>query len=244
MVFRNPCGHGDSVTVTCPGARDAGTVGLCFQLNWSDMRFWPRRFAVNTAPAGSAIAWVPAGVVDTFPPPLPHAPHVPLPYKHVPEFAVPDPNSPAGTSPVIRSAFATDALSTYCFVDACNGAVGFPLSVSGPVRVPPAVGKKFPAPTFATDVSTYALFATSPVPSGAGTLGATAKDLVPEIVSAPLKCTTELSFAFVASAVFTYCIDTGAAAVPDPGVVRTAARFAGEVVGTTQYSVRTSPGPN
>jgi hypothetical protein len=51
-----------------------------------------------------------------------------------------------------------------------------------------------------------------------------------------------LSFAFAASAVFTYCIETGCAAVPDPGVVRTSASVAGELVGTTQYSVRTSLG--
>jgi hypothetical protein len=53
-----------------------------------------------------------------------------------------------------------------------------------------------------------------------------------------------LSFAFAASAEFTYCIETGCAADPDPGVVRTPARFAGDVVGTSQYSVFTSPGPN
>jgi hypothetical protein len=88
------------------------------------------------------------------------------------------------------------------------------------------------------------LFATSPVWVGAGTLGAVAKTFAPPIVSDPFKCTTELSFAFVASAVFTYCIETGCAAVPVPGVVRTVARFAGEVVGTTQYSVRTSAGPS
>jgi hypothetical protein len=42
----------------------------------------------------------------------------------------------------------------------------------------------------------------------------------------------------------TYCIETGCAAVPVPGVVRTIARFAGEVVGTIQNSVLTSAGPS
>jgi hypothetical protein len=36
-----------------------------------------------------------------------------------------------------------------------------------------------------------------------------APDLLPLIVSVPLKCTTALSFAFVANAEFTYCADTG-----------------------------------
>lgn len=53
---------------------------------------------------------------------------------------------------------------------------------------------------------------------------------------------TEPSSALVASAEFTYCIDTGCAASPDPGVVFTVANFAGDVVGTTQYSVFTSSG--
>ena len=39
---------------------------------------------------------------------------------------------------------------------------------------------------------------------GDGTLGEVAKLFVPLIVSAPLKCTTALSSAFVASAEFTY----------------------------------------
>src|SRR5947209_11759200 len=105
MVFRNPCGHGLSVTVTVPAPSDAGVVGFCFQLNWSAIRFCPMRFDVNTAPAGSAIAWLVAGLVETLPLPLPQAPHVPLPYKQVPEFAVPVPNSAPGTTPEIRSAF-------------------------------------------------------------------------------------------------------------------------------------------
>jgi hypothetical protein len=88
------------------------------------------------------------------------------------------------------------------------------------------------------------LFVTAPVPTGVGTFGDAANVLLPVTVSVPLKWTTALSFAFVASAVFTYCSDAGGAAVPDPGVVRTCASVAGELVGTTQYSVRTSPGPN
>jgi hypothetical protein len=85
--------------------------------------------------------------------------------------------------------------------------------------------------------------ATWPVPAGAGTFGALANVFVPLIVSGPFKCTTEPSSALVASTAFTYCIDTGCAANPDPGVVRTVARFAGEFVGTIQYSVFTCPGP-
>src|ERR1039457_1001391 len=106
------------------------------------------------------------------------------------------------------------------------------------------LGKKFPAPTFDTDWSTYALFATCPVLVGAGTLGAAANIFAPLIVSVPLKCTTALSSAFVASSEFTYCMETGCPATPEPGVVRTPARFAGDVVGTTQYSVFTWPGPS
>jgi hypothetical protein len=75
-------------------------------------------------------------------------------------------------------------------------------------------------------------------------LGGVEKILVPVTVSVPDKCTTALSFAFPISAVFTYCMETGCAAVPVPGVVLTCASVAGEIVGTTQYSVRTSPGPN
>ncbi len=78
---------------------------------------------------------------------------------------------------------------------------------------------------------------------GAGTFGAAANVFVPLIVSAPFKCTTALSSAFVASPELAYCIETGCPATPDPGVVRTAAKFAGDVVGTIQYSVRSSPGP-
>jgi hypothetical protein len=88
------------------------------------------------------------------------------------------------------------------------------------------------------------LFATSPVFTGTGTFGGVENVFSPVMVSAVFKCTTALSFAFVASSEFTYCIDTGAEAIPDPGVVRTAAKFAGDVVGTTQYSVFTSPGPS
>src|SRR5271169_40874 len=94
------------------------------------------------------------------------------------------------------------------------------------------------------DESTYPLFVTSPEFTGVGTFGGTTKLLAPVTVSVPVRWTTALSFAFAASSVFTYWIETGCAAVPDPGVVRTSARVAGELVGTTQYSVRTSPGPN
>jgi hypothetical protein len=88
------------------------------------------------------------------------------------------------------------------------------------------------------------LFATSPDPTGAGTFGAAENVFVPVIVSVPARCNTALSLAFVASAEFTYCIETGCPTSPDPGVVRTICRFAGDVVGTTQYSVFTSPGPS
>jgi len=88
------------------------------------------------------------------------------------------------------------------------------------------------------------LLAICPALDGAGTLGALANVFAPFIVSDPFKCTTELSSAFVANAEFTYCIDTGCAASPDPGVMRTVAKLAGEVLGTTQYSVFTCPGPS
>src|ERR1700722_11416214 len=133
--------------------------------------------------------WLPAGAVETFrvPPPLSQAPHVPFPNRQVPPFAVPDPNSAAGTSPAIRSAFDPNAVSTYSFGAACNGATGFPFNVSEPVIVPPATGRKFPAPTVPTAVSTYALFATSPVFTGAGTFGESAKLFNPVTVSSPVK---------------------------------------------------------
>ncbi len=89
------------------------------------------------------------------------APNVPLPSRQFSPDAVPLPNSFVGTNPVTKSAFAAPAASTYCFAAACSGAVGFPLNVSGPVIAPPAVGKKFPAPTVAIEESTYALFAIS-----------------------------------------------------------------------------------
>jgi hypothetical protein len=79
---------------------------------------------------------------------------------------------------------------------------------------------------------------------GAGTFGELLKVLVPAIVSVPLTWTTASSFAFVASAEFTYCIDTGCPANPDPGVVRTVANVAGDAVGTIQNSVFTCPGPS
>jgi hypothetical protein len=79
---------------------------------------------------------------------------------------------------------------------------------------------------------------------GAGTLGAAANVFAPLIVSVPPKCTTALSFALLASSEFTYCIETGWPAIPDPGVIRTAARFAVDVVGTIQYSVLVCPGPS
>jgi hypothetical protein len=82
------------------------------------------------------------------------------------------------------------------------------------------------------------------VPVGAGTFGALANVFVPLIVSSPLRCTTLLSFAFAASSEFTYCIETGCPATPDPGVVRTVARFAVAAAGTTQYSVFVCPGPS
>src|SRR5580658_5704574 len=201
------------------------------------MRFCPMRFAVNTAPAGSAIACVALGVVLTFP----HAPQVWLPYKHTPGLVVPVPNSLVGTRPDTRSAFVASPVSTYCFGAACNAATGLPLDVSGPVIDPPATGTKLPAPTLLTALSTYPLFATAPEFAGVGVFGTAVKLFVPVIVSAVARCTTALSFAFPASAVLTYCIETGCAAVPDPGVVRTVARFAGDVVGTSQYSVRVVP---
>src|ERR1700733_11699548 len=100
--------------------------------------------------------WLAAGAVETFPvpPPLPQAPHVPFPNKQVPPFAVPDPNSAAGTNPAIRSAFEANAVSTYSFEAACNGATGSAFNVSDPVIVPPPTGRKFPAPTVPTAVST------------------------------------------------------------------------------------------
>ena len=74
---------------------------------------------------------------------------------------------------------------------------------------------------------------------GAGTVGEVENVFVPLIVSVPARCTT------LASSEFTYCIDTGCVASPDPGVVRTAARFTAVVeTGTSQYSVFTSPGPS
>ncbi len=85
------------------------------------------------------------------------------------------------------------------------------------------------------------MFATCPVLVGTGTLGAAANVFAPLIVSVPSKCTTALSFAFVASSESTYCIETGCPAVPDPSVIRTAARFGGDVVGTTQSSLLTLP---
>src|SRR5450432_3627814 len=155
----------------------------------------------------------------------------------------PVPNSLAGTNPEIRSDFDASPTSTYCFVAAWFADAGFPGSVIGPVIVPPAVGRKIPDPTLVTEASTYALFATCPVLVGVGTLGAVENVFAPMIVSVPARCTTALSFAFVASDEFTYCSETACPATPAPGVVRTAARFAGDVVGTTQYSVLTCPGP-
>ena len=83
------------------------------------------------------------GLVETFPvpPPLAHAPHVPFPSRQLPAFAVPLPNSFAGTTPETKSAFDVSPRSTYCFGAACNGAEGFPGRVSGPVSAPPAIGK-------------------------------------------------------------------------------------------------------
>jgi hypothetical protein len=71
----------------------------------------------------------------------PHGPHAPLPSRQFSDDAVPLPNSLVGTSPPTKSAFAATDASTYCFAAACNGAVGFPLNVKGPVIAPPAVGK-------------------------------------------------------------------------------------------------------
>src|SRR5580700_188576 len=119
----------------------------------------PARLLVeNCVPTGCVMFWLtPAtGFVETFPvpPPLPHVPHVPFPSRQVAPFAVPVPNSLAGTSPEIKPAVVLSPRSTYCFVAACSGAAGFDGSVIGPVIVPPAVERKVPAPTLETDVST------------------------------------------------------------------------------------------
>jgi hypothetical protein len=63
---------------------------------------------------------------------------------------------------------------------------------------------------------------------------------VPAIVSAPLTCTTLASLALPATALSTYCRDTIWESVPDPGVARTAPIVVGDVVPTSQYSVRTT----
>src|SRR5579863_3895731 len=202
-----------------------------------------RLLTENWVPSGCAIVWLLAGFVERFPPPLPHDAHVPLPSRQVPEFATPVPSSFAGTKPEIKSDFDASPKSTYCFVAAWFAAAGFPGSVIGPVIVPPAVGRYTPATTFDTALSTYPLFVTCPVLVGAGTLGGDVKVFDPLIVSVPARCTTALSFALVANDEFTYCSETACPATPAPGVARTAARFAGEVAGTTQYSVLTCPGP-
>ena len=49
---------------------------------------------------------------------------------------------------------------------------------------------------------------------GAGTFGGVEKLFVPVTVSLPERCTTALSFAFPATAVFTYWIDAAGTAVP------------------------------
>src|SRR5450631_193838 len=105
-----------------------------------------RLFVENCVPTGCVMFWLTpvVGFVDTFPvppPPLPQAPHVPFPNKQLPAFAVPEPNSFAGTIPEIRSALVVSPWSTYDFVDAWSGATGEPGSVIGPDIVPPAVGK-------------------------------------------------------------------------------------------------------
>src|SRR6266567_5157583 len=117
-----------------------------------------RLFVENCVPTGCVMFWlmpVP-GFVETFPvpPPPPHAPHVPFPRRQLPDVALPDPNSFTGTSPEIKLAFDVSPRSTYCFDAACSGATGSPGSVIGPNIVPPAVGRKFPAPTVDTDRST------------------------------------------------------------------------------------------
>src|ERR1700727_276325 len=105
-----------------------------------------RLFVENCVPAGCAILWLAAGFVERFPDPVPppHAPHVPddpFPTRQLPVLAVPVPNSAAGTTPVTRSAFAANPVSTYSFVVACIGAEGSAGSVIGPLIVPPAVGR-------------------------------------------------------------------------------------------------------
>jgi hypothetical protein len=76
---------------------------------------------------------------------------------------------------------------------------------------------------------------------GVGTAGGAANCFAPWITSAPARCTTTASAARLATAASTYCFDTSPFAAPVPGVVRTAAIVAGEVVGTDQYSRRTVP---
>jgi len=57
----------------------------------------------------------------------------------------------------------------------------------------------------------------------------------------PTDATAESTYALLtAIALSTYCFDTGGDAVPDPGVARTALIVVGEVVPTSQYSVRTT----
>src|SRR5215470_7604451 len=106
----------------------------------------------------------------------------------------------------------------------------------------PALLTNDPPPEVVTAESTYALFAASLACNGAGNCGEIVNCLAPEIVSLPLRCTTELSSAFADNAVSTYCLLTGAWALPPkPKTVRTLAIVVGEVVGTDQYSVFTVP---
>jgi hypothetical protein len=65
------------------------------------------------------------------------------------------------------------------------------------------------------------------------------------MVSLPVLCTTAASFALEETELSTYSREANVVVAPsDPKVVRTAARVAGEVVGTIQYSVFTAPSPS
>src|SRR3982751_6695584 len=101
----------------------------------------------------------------------------------------------------------------------------------------PALLTNDPLPVVVTAESTYALFAASLACTGAGNCGEAVNCFAPEIVSVPLRCTTELSSAFPANAVSTYCLLTGAAALPpEPKIVRTLAMVVGELVGQPVFS--------
>src|SRR5690242_16399842 len=106
----------------------------------------------------------------------------------------------------------------------------------------PALLTNDPLPEVVTAASTYPLLAASPDCCGAGNCGETENCLLPEIVSFPPRWTTAALSAFAASALSTYCLLTGAAALPpDPRIVLTAAIVVGEELPTDQYSVFTVP---